>query len=231
MKKRFQKGVTLIEILVVAGVTVLLTAGLVSSSLKARLNITEVAQIIVADIRQAQANAISAKQFIDTDGEIKFPCGYGVHMTTSATVEDIPDHPYKKSYIIYTNKLPTLAKCQNPNLFPYSVSDSVIIKTRILDDRLELCEDNLGSYGCINITNLPSSPPSQIPVFKDIFFQSPRGDIYIEKSNDITNKNKNRSQIVIRKKGAACPSKDCMYICVYSFGIIEQRPDPCPYIP
>ncbi|HTP56805.1 MAG TPA: type II secretion system protein [Candidatus Paceibacterota bacterium] len=68
------KGFTLIEVLVVAAITVMLTGFLIASFSRSRLDMNQVAAMMTDAIREAQADALSGSLVRGT-----FRCGYGVH--------------------------------------------------------------------------------------------------------------------------------------------------------
>ena len=108
-------------------------------------------------------------------------------------------------YFLYAGADSTTGNCGSARQFGNS-TDTPIFTTRILDSRLETIDDNN---------------------FKDIYFESPDGKIYIKNQHNTSNENQNKSRILIRKKGASCPSSNCVYICVYASGKIESRTTDC----
>ena len=212
-KKNFIKknrGFTLIEILIVAGLAIFIEMSLLTSFLSSKVNLAEVNRIMIADIRQAQADTISSKQFKST-----FRCGYGLHMLTSSQAST--QEPFGQSYYIFTTKGDP-SSCGN---FLYQPSDSDVVTSRILDPKIEVCAPPTGQDNC--------GASGSFPRFTDIFFKTPNGATYIDnKACPIGNASQGYSQILIRKKGASCPSSNCTYICVYASGKIESRQNACP---
>ena len=197
---KLPKGFTLIEVLVVAGIATFIVVSLVSNSLRTRVNVNETARTLVSDIRTAQANALSAKQYINpTNGAVSYRCGYGVSHVTNDTT----------GYFLYTGgTFNSGGGCTESQR--YGGSGTPIVVSRIIDSRLEIIDNVSGSK------------------FEDIYFEAPGGKIYIKNAHRPTEVSKNKSQILIRKKGSTCPSVDCVYVCVYSFGRIESRSTVCP---
>lgn len=201
-------GFTLIEVLIIAGISIFLTISLLNSSIfRTRINFDETARTVIADIRLAQANSLASKQFKNpSTGLLENRCGYGIYWQNTT------------SYYLYTGRVPP--SC-SPHQFSNNSVDVVI--TRVLDPRLEILNPTTGAQ-----CSAYGMPPSDCPNFKDIFFESPHGKMWIGNQANPSNDSNNRSQILIRKIGATCPSSDCIYICVYSFGRIEQRTNACP---
>lgn len=191
-------GFTLIEILVVFAISALVVINLLTNVLRTRINLVEVASIIISDIRTVQANALASKQYVDpTTGVTSYRCGYGLSHTNNDTA----------GYFLYAGNFNAGGNC--PGSEQYTGSDNPIFFTRILDSRVETVESN---------------------DYKDIYFESPNAKIYIKNKSCPANANQNKSQILLRRKNKTCPSADCIYICVYAFGQIESRKDPCPDI-
>lgn len=186
-----QKGFSLIEILVVAGIFAFITASLLSNVLRSRLNIIEVAKIVVSDIRTAQANSLAAKQY---NGQHR--CGYGIYL----------DPADNSKYSVYVGRSPTSTGC--PSNWEYNITqDTRIVYTRILDSRLELFDPDSNSR----------------PNYYDISFEPYNGTINIKNTHNPINSQANLSQIGIKERNKACGPKNCIFICVYSFGRISTR--------
>ena len=202
-----EKGITLIEILVVAGISTFIVINLLGSFLKNRTNIAEVARIVISDIRTAQANSLASKRYLDPiTGTSVHRCGYGI---VSGYVDSNGRYT---SYSLYVGRLPSSTGC--PNNWQFNpVQDTRIIYTKVLDSRLEISNSNGGTPGAFN----------------DITFEPYNASIRIENQHQPGIQNNNLSEIAIKKIGANCPSRDCIYICVYSFGRISMRTDmACP---
>lgn len=112
------------------------------------------------------------------------------------------------NYFLYAGRVNSSGSCSGTKIYT-SGSNTPIFFTRILDPRLELV---LGSD------------------FRDVYFESPNGLVFINNNNCPVSASTGKSQIIIRRKGAVCPSADCAYVCVYAFGRIESRADACPNI-
>ncbi len=194
-------GFTLIEVLTVFSVTIFMTVSLLISIIRAKPNLTEASQILMSDIRMVQANALASKQFKDpTTGAYSYRCGYGLSHF-STTVN---------SYFLYAGRLNNTGNCPGTKTYT-SGSNTPIFFTRILDSRLAL--DLSGGQ------------------FRDVYFESPDGRISINNSSCPVGLGASESEIILKRKGgAACPSTDCIYVCVYAFGKIESRTSECPDI-
>ena len=130
-------------------------------------------------------------------------CGYGIHQENDT------------SYNIYTGKqLPgTQTNLDNCEKKYSNSNDTPILISKLIDSRLEFFDSNGNNQ----------------PNFNEIFFDIYGGKIEIDGKHKPMLKNENLSQIAIRKKNASCPSSNCIYICVYSFGRIATRTDgQCP---
>jgi prepilin-type N-terminal cleavage/methylation domain-containing protein len=198
-KERLEDGLTIIELLVVIAIIGLLSYNLISSVLRTRINIYKAARVVIADIRTAQANALSSKQYNGTNR-----CGYGVAEDSS-----FPDR-----YFIYASNptVPNNPDGCNGNWKYNTAQDTPVIFTRILDPRLELFD--------------PNGNPR--PNFYDITFEPYNGNIRIDNLHMPSNQNQNLSQIAIRKKGVTtCTPDTCIYVCVYAFGRIQTRSTEC----
>lgn len=206
MKNKTNLGFTLVEILVIIGITAFLTMNLISSVLKSRISLAETVRIVVSDIRTAQANSLASKQYQGTHR-----CGYGLFLDLNSQNNYTNDR-----FILYVGRLPQANGCDANNWKFNTAQDTPIIYTRILDSKLEFWDPNGNTR----------------PNTNDITFEPYNGHIRIDNMDPLihsTNQNQNLSQIVIRKKGATCPSVNCAYICVYAFGRISVRSDQaCP---
>ena len=190
-------GFTLIEVLTVFFITTFIMVSLLSSLIRAKPSLTEASQVLVADIRMVQANALASKQFMDPiTGVSSYRCGYGLTRFSN------------ESYYLYAGRYNDTGNCPAAKIYN-NENTTPIFFGRTLDSRLELV---------INAD------------FRDIYFESPDGNIFINNNSCPVNANVGKSQIIIRKKRTACPSTSCTYICVYAFGKIESRASPCPDI-
>jgi prepilin-type N-terminal cleavage/methylation domain-containing protein len=75
---KLQEGFTLIEVLVVASITVLITGFLVVNFSRSRIDLNQVTVVIADAIREAQSLALSGSLIQGT-----YRCGYGVHFTSN----------------------------------------------------------------------------------------------------------------------------------------------------
>ena len=73
-------GFTLIEVVVVAGITVLITSFLIANFSQSRLGLDQAMNVVVADIRDAQSKAVTSAQF---NGSLR--CGYGIHYLSATS--------------------------------------------------------------------------------------------------------------------------------------------------
>ena len=214
-KSDSSRGFTLIEILIVSSLTIFLTLNLLSNFIRSRLNISEVARIVVSDIRTAQANALSSKQYKDPiTGLVTYRCGYGLHkLDSSESAAQNPPVPANSSYFIFVGRDAQSSGCPAANNAYQSSQDMAVVFTRVLDSRLELLSPTTGNN----------------PRFDDIYFKVPDGKIFINNLHDLgpNPPRKNKVQIIVRKIGVNCPSSDCVYICVYASGKIETRSNVC----
>lgn len=209
---RGHKGLTLVEILVVMAISSYIVANLLTNILKSKYYFQETVRIMVSDLRKAQADSLSSKQFNNL-----YRCGYGLHMLTASQAST--DKPFGRSYYIYTLKNPP-PTCGN---YTYQPSDSDVVDSRVFDDRLEICGPPTGPDNCDQTGNFSR--------FGDTFFESPHGDVYINNKTCPASTSQSKSQIIIRQKGvplSSCTPLSCAYICVYASGKIESRTDPCP---
>ena len=193
------KGFTLIELIIVAGLTIFMTMNLLTNFLKSQVSLDETARILISDIRAAQANALSSKKHVDSAGVATNRCGYGIHQVDAS------------SYYIYIGRVPNSGNCPNDYKFG-TAQDTPILKTGVLDARLEFYDSS-------------SAPPN----FYDVLFEPPDGKIWIDNLHVLSGGNpRSKSRILIKKIGATCPSSNCLYICVYASGRIESRATDCP---
>ncbi len=199
-KESPSSGFTLIEVLTVFSITTFIAVSLLVSIIRSKPNFTEAAQVLMSDIRTIQANALASKQYRDPTTGV-VSYRCGYGLSHPNSTDD--------SYFLYSGRLFNGAgNC--PGSKKYSnESNTPTVFTRTLDPRLEL------------VTN------SQ---FRDVYFQSPDGRVFIDNSDCPVGGGAGKSQIIIRKKGVACPSADCTYVCVYASGKIESRTDACPNI-
>ena len=199
--KSLDPGFTLIEILVVFSITIFVTISILTSVFRAKPSLTEASQILISDIRMVQANALASKQFQDpATGIWSYRCGYGLSHFSNTD----------SSYFLYAGNVNSTGSCLGTKTYS-SGSNTPIFFTRNIDSKLEL-EVSGGSQ------------------FRDVYFESPDGMVFVNNSSCPVNGTLGKSQVVIKKRGATCPSADCVYLCVYAFGKIESRTTACPSI-
>lgn len=200
-KESLNSGFTLIEVLTVFTITTFIAVSLLTSIIRSKPNLTEAAQVLMSDIRTIQANALASKQFRDpATGVLSYRCGYGLSHFNSN--DDL--------YFLYAGRVFNAAgNCPGSKIYTSGGGNTPIFFTRTLDSRLESVTDS---------------------DFRDIYFESPDGRVFINNNDCPVGGGASKSQIIIRKKGVACPSVDCTYVCVYAFGKIESRTDVCPDI-
>jgi|SRR3989344_3507189 len=216
-KKIYSKAFSLIEVIVVAGITILVMTSLANNFLKARVTLSETARTLVSDIRMAQANALSSKQYINpVSGVVSYRCGYGVHLLTNGEA-NAANISHNLAYYLFTGRTPSgLGDCDNQD-FENVTNTPPIGRPVTLDSNFEFYDQGGSADGD----------------FYDIYFESPGARLFIGNAN-LEDNNLNpaddlyKSTIKVRKNGANCPSVSCIYICVYATGKIETRTDMCP---
>lgn len=203
-KIRNSSGFTLIEVLIVASISVFVSINLLTNFLRSKANLAETARTLIADIRNAQANALASRQYISPTGVATHRCGYGIHQLDSS------------SYIIYVGRVfGATGSCPNDYKFG-TATDTPILKIGVLDSQTEFYDAN---------------GPGPAPNFYDVLFEPPDAYIWLDNQHVLSGMNpRTKSEIVIRKKGATCPSVNCIYVCVYASGRIEQRSTECPNV-
>ena len=126
MRYKNSLGFTLIEVLVVATITGIISTFLIINFQRTRLNLNETGGILIGELRSAQAKANASVQFYDGGGAgLAIRCGYGIHYEGTT------------SYSIYVGPNATLNDCstQNRNL---DGSDFKILPIKnITDSRVE----------------------------------------------------------------------------------------------
>ncbi|MDO8658698.1 MAG: type II secretion system protein, partial [Candidatus Levybacteria bacterium] len=86
------KGFTLIEILVVATITGIISTIMLLNFQRSRLDLNEGSGILLADLRATQSKALASTKY-DSGSGLKIRCGYGVHYVdlTSYSIYVGPD--------------------------------------------------------------------------------------------------------------------------------------------
>lgn len=198
--KSFRSGFTLIEVLTVFSVIIFITISLLANVSRGKPSLIEASQVLMSDIRLVQANALASKQFKDPATGI---LSYRCGYGLSHFAGN------SNQYFLYAGRLFSGASnCPGPKTYSNSNSTPIIFP-RVLDSRLELIINS---------------------EFRDIYFQSPDGMVFIDNNACPVVGGLGKSQIIIRKKGVSCPSSNCIYVCIYASGKIESRTDDCPNI-
>jgi Tfp pilus assembly protein FimT len=109
------KGFTLVEVLVVASITVLITGFLVFNFSRLRTDLNQTTLTVEDSIREAQGNALSGELIRGTSR-----CGYGVHFDA-------------RSYVLYAGPDSSAVDCaaQNRN---YEVGTDVIVRSAFIQN-------------------------------------------------------------------------------------------------
>ncbi|OGN11067.1 MAG: hypothetical protein A3C69_00040 [Candidatus Yanofskybacteria bacterium RIFCSPHIGHO2_02_FULL_43_12] len=86
------KGFTLIEILVVASITGIISTLMLLNFQRTRVDLNESGSVFIADLRSAQSKALASTKY-DSGSGLKIRCGYGVHYVnpTSYSIYAGPD--------------------------------------------------------------------------------------------------------------------------------------------
>ena len=92
MNKIPDNGFTLVEVLVVAAITGIISTFMIINFQRTRLNLNESSGSVMADLRSTQSKAIASTKY-DSGSGLKIRCGYGVHYVslTSYSVYAGPD--------------------------------------------------------------------------------------------------------------------------------------------
>ncbi len=117
-------GFTLVEVLVVTAIIATLSVALFfnfGTTARNRTARSQVASIIVSDIRHAQSMALSGTRF---NGNIF--CGYGIHYVDHTT------------YLLYAGVDEGLARCQDANHNYQAGIDSVVQTQKLINQNMEL---------------------------------------------------------------------------------------------
>ncbi len=117
------KGFTLVEVLVVTAIIATLSVALLFNFGTAARNRTarsQVASVIVSDIRRAQSMAASGTRF----GGSVF-CGYGIHYVDKTT------------YLLYAGVDEGLSRCQDANHNYQAGIDSVVQTQKLINQNME----------------------------------------------------------------------------------------------
>jgi prepilin-type N-terminal cleavage/methylation domain-containing protein len=194
-----EKGFTLIEILVVIGITGLVTVFLLKNFSRSQQDLDRVAQAVVAGIRDAQARAGGSRQYQST-----YRCGYGIHAVSSTEID------------IYVGPNATTANCATENR-NYDVNDTI---------NLALLPPIRITVPTV-VVNSDSTPYAPIPYFPDIFFEPPNPSTYINNSASLS-ATPARILLTIVGTNCSNVA-DCRAICISPSGQIDvQRDLNCP---
>jgi prepilin-type N-terminal cleavage/methylation domain-containing protein len=111
------KGFTLIEVLIVASITVLITGFLVVNFSRLRTDLNQTTLTVQDAIREAQSNALSGELIRGT-----YRCGYGVHFDA-------------KGYVLYAGPDSSTVSCatQNKN---YEPGTDAIVRSALLQNNV-----------------------------------------------------------------------------------------------
>jgi prepilin-type N-terminal cleavage/methylation domain-containing protein len=80
MNMSSSRGFTLVEVLVVASITVMITGLLVQNFARSRVDMNQTVLTVTDAIREAQSNALSGALLSGTG---TYRCGYGIHFTST----------------------------------------------------------------------------------------------------------------------------------------------------
>lgn len=96
------RGFTLIEVLIVAGITGFITTFMIINFQRTRIDLNESSNVFVADLRATQSKALASAKY-DSGAGRKIRCGYGVHYVSPT------------SYSIYTSPDASSNNCKSLN--------------------------------------------------------------------------------------------------------------------
>lgn len=113
------KGFTLIEVLVVMGITVLMTSLLVANFSRTRMDLNQATITVKDAIRTAQSMALSGSSWNQTSR-----CGYGIHFSAS-------------QYIVYAGPVSDGTACASGN-YRYNMNGGIVSQGLISNSVLEI---------------------------------------------------------------------------------------------
>lgn len=92
MKYKNSFGFTLVEVLVVAAITGVISAFMILNFQRTRVDLNESSSVVMADLRATQSKALASTKY-DSGSGFKIRCGYGVHYIslTSYSIYAGPD--------------------------------------------------------------------------------------------------------------------------------------------
>jgi prepilin-type N-terminal cleavage/methylation domain-containing protein len=109
-------GFTLVEVLVVAAITGVISTFMLLSFQRTRVDLVTNGSIIVADLRATQSKALASTKY-DSGSGLKIRCGYGVHYISLT------------SYSIYTGPDASTNDCKSLNRNLDAADTTVAVKT------------------------------------------------------------------------------------------------------
>ncbi len=174
-------GFTLLEVLVVASITVIIAGLLIQNFSRTRLDLNQNAINVQDAIREAQSYALSGSVF-----QGKYRCGFGITFNSAG-------------YKIFAG----------PDAEDPATVCSAADRTKDTTVR-----DAVIPNASVEIASGDS--PSTL---KTIYFEPPDPKTYIDGNGGPNIK----TTILIRLKGAACPSADCRSILVTTAGQIQMQ--------
>lgn len=189
------KGFTLIEILVVMGITVLLTGFMIQNFSRSRTDLNQTRLLVQDAIREAQSLALSGSVFAGPSGGGRatpsfYRCGYGAHFDAG-------------SYTVYAGPDSNSVDCSTQDRGYNPGTDQVVRTALFSNNTIEIL---------LPAPDIFFEPPDPVTY---VCTSSPCGDAqrFAGLSADIK----------IRRKGAACPSDDCRIIHVTTSGLITSQ--------
>lgn len=100
--QNIEKGFTLIEVLVVAAITGVISTLMIINFQRTRIDLNESGGVLVADLRATQSKALASTKY-DSGSSPKIRCGYGLHYVNLT------------SYSIYTGPDASSSNCKTLN--------------------------------------------------------------------------------------------------------------------
>ncbi|MBX4189991.1 type II secretion system GspH family protein [Candidatus Parcubacteria bacterium] len=114
------RGFTLVEVLIVAGITGFISTFLILNFSRTRIDLNQSANLFVADIRLAETKATSSNKYNGYS-----PCGYGIHYI-SAT-----------QYATYVGPNAATVDCSTINRNYQAGEDTIIATRAFLDTKVQ----------------------------------------------------------------------------------------------
>lgn len=220
-----ERGLTLIDILVTAGLIVFTTIMVLRNS-SATLNLGRIANVMASDIRIAQSLATSTHQYQGSlDGAPVIRCGYGITNQPNDNLDPNND----RKYAIYSGPATVNADgsqgdCSSRN-YPNNADEQpnypfyrkVVLNTRVRFDTSARFKDIFfeppGPTTYINDRDAPLNPGNPATYYQKIIIQE----------NDVPNNGPG---------SCSNGSPKCIYICVYYSGRVEVTKNfncPAPF--